>query len=393
MQSSLKIAALRADKANGEIERLLEASRGKSEALMVSLFTELNLPFESGQTPGELLRSLVSTNEATVKELQDDLEKKNKLVDKMRQDAADGNHEIIEERDKLLVERDELAEGIKVAKEAREASDAKAAELVKENKGVHVAAKAAARGEVEQLQSEIAKMQDTEAALEAAYEQLERMLESVQAELVACSKELRLAQAAGKNGGYYFSAALVPKTSRPSPHSPGVGFTRERIKKDAKGSTSSRRTPSARGATGRRRGGILPTVEEASTSQQKNGEGSTDALPASSTAAEPAHAYASPSTYASEMAAGAAFRSQAMLNASFSVKAKEQGLTLAQAGAAAAAAVKMKKEKALGDHSDASPVASGTPSPSKQVKSSKPKTKRSPPARAEQHHTDRTLIA
>ena len=102
------MAQLKQEKSVGEIERLQNEIRKKSETVMTSLFNELELPFESGTKPQDMFKTIFANHEEEVKELKGELAKANKLIEKMQQSAADGNRDIIEERDALVAERDEL---------------------------------------------------------------------------------------------------------------------------------------------------------------------------------------------------------------------------------------------------------------------------------------------
>jgi hypothetical protein len=386
-QSSLKIALLRQEKADAEIERMHKEVRGKAEKMMLSLFTELELSFDVGQTPAEMFKALVARHEAEVKELTSELNEKKKLIDKMRVAAESGNHDIIGERDKLEVERDRLAEEIKTAKAAKVVAEKDTAAMRKENKDVHAAAKAAARGEIETLQQDVAVLQDSEQQLEATVAKLEGLLENVQIELAACAKELRVAQAAGKHGGYYFSAGTVNNaaaTARIDHGSPmrrhsssptlrgymtaSSGALRGSKKRSSKESVSARkgeamlaserrRAPSPTGITMAADGG--PFVSEGS---PRSPEGT--------------RASKTPSSLSKSNPGG-------LFSATFSVKlaegAKRQGLSLTEVGAAAAAAAKQKQQ----DGGAGSLIAHGTKK--KKVAKKKSMTERQPRASAAVH--------
>lgn len=428
-QSSLKMAQLKQEKSVGEIERLQNEIRKKSETVMTSLFNELELPFESGTKPQDMFKTIFANHEEEVKELKGELAKANKLIEKMQQSAADGNRDIIEERDALVAERDELAEKIKSATEAKATAERDAAAMRKEVKDVHAAAKAEARGEVEEGRAEIAKLKDAERMLQGIVANLEQRLEGVQTELSACSKQLKLAHAAGAHGGYYFSAAVVPKsevlrkkavTSRVRP---GSLMQRGQSAPQLRGAMASGWTQASGTSVGGRRGsrdGSLPS-RRSSKDANSSRRGSRDLGGPTGRVSNRAAAPAAEETATDEVAAGAHSTDEdgtaepadldrksntakpvsperketmakpiglertnpGLLTATFSVKlaegAKSQGMSLSQVGAAAAAAAAAAKQKKLEASSASSKTAASGKDgePKRVLKKKKSKTTRS----------------
>ena len=212
-QTALKISGMKAEKDEALIAQLRNDIRGKTEALMTSLFNELSLPFEQGQTPGDLLRSLVASHEKAQKELQTDLAAGAKVIEALRKDAAEGNKDIHDERDKAVAGRDRMAADLDEEKKARLLAETESDALRKEQVQVRRQAKEDARGEVERLEADLAQAHEALRERQSTNSQLEADLKGLRGELIASTKALRMAQAAGRNGGYYFAAVPVTMTS------------------------------------------------------------------------------------------------------------------------------------------------------------------------------------
>ena len=212
-QSTLKIAQLKAEKDAERITQLEKDVRAKSETMMAGLFAQLKLDFQAGQTPGELLRTLVASHEASQKELQKELNGAHRTIEEMRQDIAEGNKGVLEERDRMVKERDNMAVSLAAAVKARNEADEEAERLRKEAIHVRATAKQAVQAEVDQLKEDVAARVQSQAELQERHDQTVARLEGVKAELGQSQNALRLARAAGQNGGYYFAAVPVaPKT-------------------------------------------------------------------------------------------------------------------------------------------------------------------------------------
>jgi hypothetical protein len=213
-QAANKLADMKAEKDGQQLAQLQKVQDGKAEMLMARLFTELKVPFESGQGPASMLRSLLASHDQAMKRVKGELQAAQTTIDKLTKAAADGNHDILADRNQMEAERNDMASKLAGTEEAHRAAEEEAATLRKEREGVHADAKAAARAEVEALEAEIALMKTAQTELRDTKAQLKEDLHKARAELASCAQSLRLAQSAGRNGGYYFAAA---RTSSPSP--------------------------------------------------------------------------------------------------------------------------------------------------------------------------------